>query len=166
MLAARARHLHPACCPLVALGASRDATHTPDPLTLSGPLLLLCSPFLSSPNAPESAARRSHDHRAPLASLKRQEAPPRSPLPPSPRRKAPEALDAASSAVPFLGPPRSSPPFRHLQASSKHADHPNVSAVSSRIEFPSSPPRFLAVAVAPLKTEPRHRTSSSSATFR
>ena len=88
-----------------------------------------------------------------------------SPSSSSPRWKAPEALDAASSAVPFLGPPRSLPPFRHLQASSEHADHPNVSAVSSRTEFPSSPPRFLAVAVAPLKTEPRRRTSSSPATF-
>ena len=67
--------------PLVALDPVRDATHPPRPRTLpvpSPPLLWL--PL--SPNAPAAADENHRSHRPPHASSKRQEAPPRPPLPP------------------------------------------------------------------------------------
>ena len=115
-MAGEPRWLLPACVPP---STAWSPPRTPrDPLVLSPlsldlfPLLWLPLPLF--PSAPEGAAVLYHGHRPPHASPTRQEAPPRSPLPPHQGGGRRKPCDAANIIFFLAGRRRSSLPPRLL----------------------------------------------------
>ena len=124
-------------------------------------LLILCSPSLSSPNAPGSAARRSHGHQASLTPPTSPEAPPRPPLPLHQATRPRTPCIAAHVAVPLLGHRRSSPSIRCTPAAPEPTNHPYSSAVSLRAEPLSLPSRLRALGHSSAAAELRPLLTSS-----
>ena len=154
-------HLLPACLPPPPPGRPGDATRLPDPLSLLprslDPLLLLCSPSLSSPNAPESAARRSHDHRPPLVPWPCPAAPQSSTTSPSRRKRAGGLCFVANVLIFTAGARRSSPSIRRFPSVPEATDFLRRLPVSSSSLLFARPLRSRPLAIVPQVPEARRR---------
>ena len=130
----RPSHLLPGCLRPRRPGRLHASPRIPD-LSLSltptaPPLLWLPLPLF--PSAPEGAAVLYHGHRPPHASPTRQEAPPRSPLPPHQGGGRRKPCDAANIIFFLAGRRRSSLPPQLLRTVSELTDLPVRLAVSLR----------------------------------